>query len=309
MKREFPFGMPNGWFQVAYTDEIAKGEIKKLEYFDQDMILFRGEDGATRVFDAYCPHLGAHIGVGGQVAGNGVRCPFHAWKFDGDGVCSEIPYAKRIPQQARIRSWPVSEKNGLVMVWYDNQDRPPAYTLPDVEEYESDEWTDYYRRDWKIRSRNQELAENVADPAHFKFVHGTATLPEANAWIEDHVLRVNMDYPIGAGENAQNGSIDISCWGFGFGISRFKGIVDTTVVISGTAIDEEYVHNRLSFMVKKRESEAATEGLGQAFVNEITRQFDEDMPIWENKTFWKQPVLCDGDGPIAVLRKWGQQFY
>jgi hypothetical protein len=118
-----------------------------------------------------------------------------------------------------------------------------------------------------------------------------------------------MSYPIGAGDQMQHGSIDVSCWGFGFGISRFEGIVDTTVVVSGTAIDEEYVHNRLSFMVKKRESEEATEGLGRAFVSEITRQFEEDKPIWENKTFWKQPVLCDGDGPIAVLRKWGQQFY
>jgi len=309
MKRDFPFGMPNGWFQVAYGDEIAVGGIKKLEYFDRDLILFRGEDGAARVFDAYCPHLGAHIGVGGTVEGNGVRCPFHAWKFDGDGVCSEIPYAKRIPPQAKIRSWPVCEKNGLVMVWYDKEERPPAYDLPDVPEYASDEWTDYYRRDWKIRSRNQELAENIADPAHFKYVHRTAELPEARAWIEDHVLRVNMSYPIGAGDQMQHGSIDVSCWGFGFGISRFEGIVDTTVVVSGTAIDDEYVHNRLSFMVKKRESEEATEGLGRAFVSEITRQFDEDRPIWENKTFWKQPVLCDGDGPIAVLRKWGQQFY
>jgi nitrite reductase/ring-hydroxylating ferredoxin subunit len=301
--------MPNGWFQVAYGDEIAVGEIKKLEYFDRDLILFRGEDGAARVFDAYCPHLGAHIGVGGTVEGNGVRCPFHAWKFDGDGVCSEIPYAKRIPPQAKIRAWPVCEKNGLVMVWYDKEQRPPAYDLPEVPEYASDEWTDYYRRDWKIRSRNQELAENIADPAHFKYVHRTAELPEAKAWIEDHVLRVNMSYPIGAGDQMQHGSIDVSCWGFGFGISRFEGIVDTTVVVSGTAIDDEYVHNRLSFMVKKRESEEATEGLGRAFVSEITRQFEEDRPIWENKTFWKQPVLCDGDGPIAVLRKWGQQFY
>jgi 3-ketosteroid 9alpha-monooxygenase subunit A len=309
MKRDFPFGMPNGWFQVAYGDEVAVGDLVKLEYFGEDLILFRGEDGRARVFDAYCPHLGAHLGVGGKVVGDGVRCPFHSWEFDGEGVCAKIPYAKRIPPRARIRTWDVDEKNGLIMVWYDKQGRPPAYELPEVPEYASDDWSPYYRRDWVIRSRNQELAENIADPAHFRFVHGTSEIPEAKAWIEDHVLHVQMEYPITPGDTPQRGAIDVSCWGFGFGISRFRGIVDTTVVISGTAIDDEHVHNRLSFMVKKRETPEATEGLGRAFVSEITRQFSEDMPIWENKTFWNQPVLCDGDGPIATLRKWGQQFY
>ena len=92
-------------------------------------------------------------------------------------------------------------------------------------------------------------------------------------------------------------------------MTRFTGIVETTVVVSGTPIDEERVHHRLSFMVKKLASEEATEGVGRAFVNEISRQFDEDMPIWENKTFLERPVLCDGDGPIGAMRRWGRQFY
>jgi phenylpropionate dioxygenase-like ring-hydroxylating dioxygenase large terminal subunit len=309
MKREFPFGLPNGWFQAAYSDEVAVGQLVTLEYFGTELVLFRGDDGRARIFDAFCPHLGAHLGFGGRVVGNGVRCPFHAWEFDGEGRCARIPYAKRIPPKAEIRSWPVDEKNGLILVWFDKQGRPPSYEIPVVPEYESDEWTDYFRRDWVIRSRNQELAENIVDPVHFRFVHRTAEIPPTKAWIEDHVLRVHMDYPIAAGEEMQYGSIDAHCYGFGFGITRFEGIVDTTVVVSGTAIDEERVHNRLSFMVKKRESPEATEGLGKAFVAEIVRQFDEDIPIWENKTHWDRPVLCDGDGPIAVLRKWGEQFY
>jgi phenylpropionate dioxygenase-like ring-hydroxylating dioxygenase large terminal subunit len=309
MKREFPFGMPNGWFQVAYSDEIAPGQLQKLEYFGTDLVLFRGEDGQARVLDAYCPHLGANLGFGGTVVGNGVRCPFHAWEFGGDGHCTKVPYAKRIPPKAQIRSWPVDEKNGLIMVYYDKEGRPPCFEIPVVPEYESDEWSDYFRRDWIIRSRNQELAENVVDPAHFRFVHGTSSIPSAKAWTEGPVLRVSMDYPIVSGGNSQHGAIDIHSYGFGFGISRFTGIVDTTVVVSGTAIDEERVHNRLSFMVKKRESEAATEGLGRAFISEISRQFSEDMPIWENKIHLERPVLCDSDGPISVLRKWGEQFY
>ena len=61
-------------------------------------------------------------------------------------------------------------------------------------------------------------------------------------------------------------------------------------------------------MVEKRQSAEATEGLARAFVAEITRQFEEDMPMWE-KVYWKSPVLCDGDGPIGAVQRWAQQFY
>ncbi len=122
----FPFPpYPNGWFRVAYGSELAKGEVKSLHYFGQELVLFRDEAGAPHLLDAYCRHLGAHLGHGGKVEGGGIRCPFHAWLWDGDGHCLEIPYAKRIPPAAKIRSWPIVEKNGLVMVWHDVEDEPP----------------------------------------------------------------------------------------------------------------------------------------------------------------------------------------
>jgi 3-ketosteroid 9alpha-monooxygenase subunit A len=308
-QRNFSFPLPNGWFQVAYCDELEAGEVKKLRYFDQDWVLFRGENGEAALLEAYCPHLGAHLGVGGEVVGNHLRCPFHHWEFDQRGKCQKVPYAKRIPPKAKVGTTPVVEKNGLIMAWWHKGGEAPSWEVPEVEEVEDDTWTDYFRKEWVVRSRNQELAENSVDPVHFRYVHRTVEIPKAEAWTEGPVLRAKLSYPIGDGEALQHGDIDISVYGMGFGVTHFRGIVDTTVVISGTPVDEEYVHQRLSFMVKKRESEEATQGLGNAFVKEISRQFSEDMPIWETKTYWEAPVLCDGDGPIAVLRKWGKQFY
>src|SRR5689334_23634300 len=39
----------------------------------------------------YCPHLGAHLGIGGTVVGDSIKCPFHAWRFGGDGACVDVP--------------------------------------------------------------------------------------------------------------------------------------------------------------------------------------------------------------------------
>ena len=44
-------------------------------------------------------------------------------------------------------------------------------------------------------------------------------------------------------------------------------------------------------------------------VEEIVRQVGHDIPIWENKIYRDNPILCDGDGPIAKYRKWFKQFY
>lgn len=58
--------------------------------------MFRGEDGIAHVMDAYCPHLGANLAVGGRVVGNCLECPFHGWQFRGDdGKCVKIPYAEK----------------------------------------------------------------------------------------------------------------------------------------------------------------------------------------------------------------------
>ena len=59
------------------------------------LAVFRGETGQSFVTDAYCPHMGANLGVGGIVKGNCLECPFHGWTFRGDdGKCVKIPYAE-----------------------------------------------------------------------------------------------------------------------------------------------------------------------------------------------------------------------
>jgi len=128
MKREFPFpAYPNGWFAVSYSDEIKSGEVKALEYFGKPLVVYRTGAGEARVIDAHCPHLGAHLGFGGAVVGETVRCPFHHWRFGADGKCVDIPYAQRIPPQAKIGVWPTCESTDSSLSGITaSRSRPPA---------------------------------------------------------------------------------------------------------------------------------------------------------------------------------------
>jgi hypothetical protein len=44
-------------------------------------------------------------------------------------------------------------------------------------------------------------------------------------------------------------------------------------------------------------------------VKEISRQLEQDKPVWENKVYLDRPLICEGDGPIGQFRRWAAQFY
>ncbi len=309
VQREFPFPIPFGWFQLCFSDELAAGEIRSVHYFGRDLVVFRGADGTPRCFDAYCPHLGAHLGVGGALIDDTIRCPFHHWRFDKQGRCVDIPYAKRIPPAAKVRTYPVIEKSGMIFAWYHPGEEDPMWALPDIPEYGDDAWTPYERREWIVKSRNQELAENTVDQAHFRYVHGTNTVADTDISLEGPLMKVISRSKVGSVDGEADGVIEINVHGFGFGMTRFTGVVETLVLTSGTPIDDERVHMHLAFTVRKLPDSDSTKGLGKAFIDEIERQFGQDIPIWENKIHHERPVLCDGDGPIATVRQWAKQFY
>ena len=153
------------------------------------------------------------------------------------------------------------------------------------------------------------MAENAVDAPHFHYVHGASNMPDPVATFEGHTMRVisgtGMETPRGGVE----GKVESMSYAFGFAYIRFTGIVETLLINSVTPIDEEYVDVRFSFRVKKMMDADITKGVGKAFVAEVTRQLEEDIPIWENKRYVHPPLLCDGDGPIGRFRKWCKQFY
>ena len=92
-------------------------------------------------------------------------------------------------------------------------------------------------------------------------------------------------------------------------MTRFQGIVDTLLVICGAPIDADLHETTIRFSVRVEGDEAAARGIGKAFIDEVTRQYEQDIPIWENKKFLEKPILCDGDGPIGVIRSFYARFY
>ena len=87
------------WFHIAIFTLLLsrKGSyIPRPTISGLQLAVFRDEHGTSHAIDAYCPHMGANLAVGGRVIGDCIECPFHGWKFRGhDGKCVSIPYADK----------------------------------------------------------------------------------------------------------------------------------------------------------------------------------------------------------------------
>jgi nitrite reductase/ring-hydroxylating ferredoxin subunit len=295
VEERYPFPIPNGWFIVATAAELAPSDVRAVHYFGRDLVVFRTEGGAPHVFDAYCPHLGAHLAVGGKVEGENLRCPFHGWCFEGaSGACVDIPYSDaRIPGRARTRRYPTIERNRMIWAWHHAEDEPPFYEVPEVSEFTDPAWTYIEVRDFEIAVSAQDMAENNVDLAHFQFVHGTPDIPT-----EEFVTDGTYKRSIG-----QEGNFVREGYGLGLGVLRVRGFV--TFLSSTTPIDEEHVHVRWVFTSPR----SAGEGVVQMAADSFTEGVSQDIPIWENKIYRARPVLTKSEKAILEHRRWSRQFY
>jgi len=163
---------PNGWFKVVFSDELEVGDVKPIHQFGKDLVVYRGEDGAAHVLDAYCSHLGAHLGVGGKVVGNQIQCPFHGWRYDGTGLCRDVPgFATENAAGGgrRVPAFAVREQDGFVWVWR-REGAEPRVEPPRIPCWDD---PDYFVvvREYDVECTMHAALENALDVPHTAFVH------------------------------------------------------------------------------------------------------------------------------------------
>jgi cholesterol 7-dehydrogenase len=138
---EVPPVYPNGWFCVLNSCQLKKGTAQSVTVLGKQLAVFRGEDNQPYVLDAYCPHLGANLGCGGQVRGNCLECPFHGWSFRGDdGKCMHVPYAEKVPEFAKTTAHTVVEMNGYIYVWHHAEGIEPDWMPEEIVEITNGKW-------------------------------------------------------------------------------------------------------------------------------------------------------------------------
>ena len=305
MPENFPHPMPFGWFGVARVDEVPEGSVVPIERFGQKLIAWN--DGTDlHVAGAICPHMGAHLGVGGRVTDGCLVCPFHEWAFGPDGTNVDIPYADKPNRKARLAMWRTSVANGMLMAWYHPDPTvEPTYEVPQMVPEGAAESG---RCDRVVRTQWQEIAENGVDMAHFKSVHGAGQVSPVGEQVFDGPFRrVESDQMFTSSKGDLPAHLKVLTAGPGIGVQEFTMFGATVIgVASTTAIDSGSCQVKFTFY---SDGSDIADKIAPSFALEVERQFDQDIPIWENKEYLAVPALASSEKPLMDFRKWASQFY
>jgi 3-ketosteroid 9alpha-monooxygenase subunit A len=306
-----------GWYVIGATNSVNL-KPRALNVFGTKLVAYRGkEDGEVHILDAYCPHMGGDL-CGGEVKGNSVVCPFHLWSWGADGVCDDIPYANKIPDKAVIKSWPVLEKNGLIFVWQDPEGNPPiAEQEPArMDDWYSESWTDWEMEAIPIESLGRELVDNMADMAHFGPIHYSSVKSFKNT-MEGHEF---VQYMVGGHEILTEGEEGLIT-----SVARYEGPAYMTTTMTGlmdghpmkvhllvshipTDMNQFVINFGVMMQKDPKASKAQNNAMVQEYMEKNIESFHQDVAVWNNKCIIDNPLLCDGDGPINLVRKWYSQF-
>lgn len=315
-----PSPFPRGWFLMAWSDELAVGQVKPLHYFGKDLVLFRTKDGHARMMDAHCAHLGAHLGHGGKVKGEAIECPFHGWAWDGkSGQCAAIPFSEKGANRSRVKTWPIHEHAGMILAWHHEEGAEPTWDFPEYTEVDEGSWLPWRGVEWRFKSHVYEVTENDVDCAHMPSVHDFCeTVPATEATIDGPLMHVTMLTEVTLATFGMKGHIlaPAHTTKVGLGLLLVKQTIEqhgTTIdfrtIGTFTPIDDERIHVRARHTVKRMKIPGMAWFVMRNYYNTFKETVEQDIPIWENKRYVARPPLSDADGPILRFRKWSKQFY
>ena len=171
--------MRHYWHPVALLDEFNPAldprmgvrAVKAVKLLGQDLVLFKNAQGEFGLLDRDCPHRGADLAYG-RNEGDGLRCPFHGWKFDVTGQCLETPAEPKgsvLCTRIKQRNYPVQERSGILFAWMGVEGSTPP-PLPELDCFKAPgTHTFAFKGLWHCNWL--QAFEVGIDPAHASFLH------------------------------------------------------------------------------------------------------------------------------------------
>lgn len=204
------------WQPVALASQLGQSRrARRARVLGEDLVVAVREDGSYASYAERCAHRGCSL-LYGFLEPDGVRCPYHGWKFDYGGQCIEQPFepSDAYKRNVRIDAYPVVRCAGILFAYLGP---PPAPLLPP--------WDAITRRDgWRgvwvrgpIACNWLQIQENTADTTHTHYLHG-------------RMLR-ELGYPGGERHRIVSGYYERPIVGYDFGHSPWG--VSKTLVYGG----------------------------------------------------------------------------
>ena len=167
------------WIPVLMSDLLGKpgGQPRRIRLLGDDLVLFRTKRGEVGLVGAYCQHRLAPLFFG-RIEEDGIRCPYHGWKYGLNGGCVEMP---NVPLQQEFKEdichpgYPCVEKAGFIWTYMG-----PSKEIPPLPEFEflivpPEQQTN---RAFRTECNYLQAMEGGIDPTHPIWLHSPYNLED-----------------------------------------------------------------------------------------------------------------------------------
>lgn len=162
----------NTWYVAGWSEDVQAGALFTRTLLEQPVLMFRDAAGVPHALVDRCPHRFAPLSMGRLCdGGQSVQCAYHGLRFDNTGACVHNPHGDgRIPPAAKVRSYPMVERHGILWIWMGDAARADAALIPDFSLIDPEHW--YVGKRYLHAKANYVLeTDNIMDLSHVEFLH------------------------------------------------------------------------------------------------------------------------------------------
>ncbi|WP_345817521.1 aromatic ring-hydroxylating dioxygenase subunit alpha (plasmid) [Paraburkholderia sp. PREW-6R] len=159
----------NAWYVAAWAADV-KHALMPLTILGERVALYRGEDGEAVALEDACPHRKLPLSMG-RLCGDHVECGYHGLTFDASGACVRAPATGRIPRGAKVRSYPLAERYGLLWIWMGDPQRADPRAIVEIDEWGDPSWGINRGDAMTVDCHYLYVTDNLLDPSHVAWVH------------------------------------------------------------------------------------------------------------------------------------------
>ena len=162
----------NAWYIAAWGHEVGE-QLLARTICNEEIVLFRDrETGKAAALLDRCCHRGTPLRFG-EVVGTGLQCGYHGMVFDCSGTCVAIPGQKTIPAQAKVRSFPLVEKDEFLWIWPGDPDKADPSLIMDYPWHNDYAKWPHKHATYHIKANYMLMVDNLMDLTHLGYVHKT----------------------------------------------------------------------------------------------------------------------------------------
>jgi vanillate O-demethylase monooxygenase subunit len=176
----------NCWYVAAWDHEVGRDMLRRI-LLEEPVVLYRTLEGKAVALEDRCCHRQAPLSMG-KLIGDIVKCPYHGLEFEPGGACVRVPSQERVPPSARVKSYPVVERNHWIWIWPGDPAKADPALIEDFHWLDDPHWG-YGGNYLHVEANYLLLVENLLDTTHLPFLHPNTLGTDAFARSEFEVTR------------------------------------------------------------------------------------------------------------------------